>query len=257
VSKDYFLKMNAAIFTAWQPSAVRSQMSPQTFDERVRCALQFINNALPVTPHVVVVVDEYSRALLSKSKARVVFMEDRGAGVTRRKALDVALSLLAPDLPAALLWCEPEKIEVPKYFTELTSPVLAGGLGVVVPRRQNLDSYPEWQKPWEVTGNEMVSALVGPKLDYFFGSRVLGRRAAEIFLQYPNSSGVSDTWDATYAPLIDCAREGLRLGEVTIPFTYPVLQRASEERDIDMLSRRTLQLHTIISQMVTYAKHYE
>ena len=247
--------MNAAIFTAWQPSAVREQMSEEVFQSRIRCALEFVENALRVTEKVVVVTDDYSSALLQDSRARVVCTTKRGAGITRRMALAAAVELLTKDEPGALLWCEPEKVSVPLFLNVLTKPVLGGLCDVLILKRESLTSYPRWQQPWEEAGSAMFGELIGRVgFDYFFGPRVLGQEAAKIFLRYPNDCSVDDEWDAIHAPLADCVARGLRFGEKVVPFVYPEIQKVSEDHDLQMVERRSLQLFKIISQTASYVQ---
>lgn len=92
--------------------------------------------------------------------------------------------------------------------------------------------------------------MLGQEFDYFFGPRVLNKRAASYFLNYPGMQQVSDMWDSIFSPLVDCRNAGLKFGEVVIDFTYPAVQRDAEIDDLSMLPRRTNALDVIVRELV-------
>ncbi len=239
-----------AVFTAWQPSAVRAQMSENVFKARIMCAQEFLRSVRSVTPHVVVVTDSLSEPLARQTGVQTMQMENQNTGATRRAALSAALALVPEEGPSALVWSEPEKIEIGKFLKIITQPVLEGAADLIIPRRADMASYPSWQVSWEATGNAMCSTVLGQEFDYFFGPRVLNKRAASYFLNYPGTQQVSDAWDCVYSPLVDCKYAGLKFGEVVIDFSYPSVQRDAEREDMSMLPRRTKTLDLIVRELV-------
>lgn len=242
--------MQGSIFTAWQPSALRSQVASSVFEARTACAREFIAEALTVTPYVVVVTDETSHKILEGSGAHLLYMEQRDMGLTRRAALLKSIDLIRDQPEGVVMWSEPEKVGVPKYFPNFISQLHAASSDVLIPQRKSLSSYPTWQQPWEETGNKMCGQVLGSEFDYFFGPRVMSLTAAQIFLGYPGTQVVPDTWDALYSPLVDCVRRGLKFTNMEIDFEYPPLQRATEQFDLGMLRRRVYILDVIVTQMV-------
>lgn len=225
-------------------------MSEEVFAVRIACAQEFLRSVRALTPNVVVITDELSQPLAAQAGVQTLQMESLSVGITRRAALSAALALVPERGPSAVVWTEPEKVEVGKFLDAITRPVLDGAVDVVIPRRAHMLSYPSWQVSWEQTGNAMSSRVLGEELDYFFGPRVLNKKAATYFLQYPGQQEVSDAWDSVYSPLVDCKLAGLKFGEVVIDFNYPVAQRDAEMSDLRMLPRRTKTLDLIIKELV-------
>lgn len=138
-----------AVFTAWQPTAVQAHMSEQVFTARIQCAQEFLRSVRSLTSNVVVVTDELSEPLAKQIGVHTLHMENRNAGVTRRAALSAALALVPDTGPSAVVWSEPEKIEIGQFLKIITQPVLEGVADLIIPRRANMNSYPSWQISWE------------------------------------------------------------------------------------------------------------
>lgn len=243
-----------AVFTAFQPTAVAKQMAPETLKARLKANREFVKQSVKSGVHVVVVTDSVSHEALQGSGSHLVLEKELGMGYTRRLALRVAMDLVGGKSSAAFIWTEPEKVSLAKYYEKIAKPVLSGKADIVIPKRKSLRSYPLWQQDWERAGNAMCKAVLGWDVDYFFGPRVLSRRAADIFLSYPGKQEVLDKWDCIYAPLVDCKKKKLRTSSISIDFVYPAKQSREESRDILMLPRRSKVLDLIISGLVDRAK---
>ena len=183
-----------------------------------------------------------SRALVEKQK-------EPGMGASRRQCFRSALALGAE----VVVWMEPEKWTLVEHLSHCVDPVLSGKCDIVMPRRENLDSYPDYQHWSELRAIWEIAGITGRgDIDWMFGPRVWNRRAMELFLQYDGKSG-PDNWEILVVPFIWAFKGDYRVLSITVPYKHPEEQTATEGGS-EWNPKRDKQRIDLVSVMRTEAK---
>lgn len=139
---------------------------------------------------------------------------------------------------------EPEKAPLVPLLGEAISIMNEGKTDLIIPRRNNLDSYPLYQQVCELRGNWQAGTFTGrPDLDLWFGPRIMNRRGAELFLEYPGDHG--DHWDSIFAP-IPPAIDRYKVRSIPVDYQHPPSQTAAETGDEAMNRKRDQQLRELV-----------
>lgn len=220
-------------------------------DVRFECALATAEAARDLG-HKLVVVDgspeRWVQDAFEERHAIVLREAARGMGASRRQALQAALD--DSDKGDVFVWIEPEKYPLVPLLGAGLAKVTADGIDMVLPRRDNLDSYPQYQQFCELRGNWQVGNLTGrPDLDFWFGPRVMNRRATEYFTGYNGEYG--DRWDSIFVPVARALAAGLRVESVVVDYVHPPQQTAAEAGDETMDRKRDQQLAELVEAMRT------
>ena len=154
--------------------------------------------------------------------------------------------------------------------TEIEKYGLAGSVGacverfrkenldVLIPRRRNLDGYPNYQRLSEFMAMWEISVLTGRSdIDWFFGPKFLSPKAAERFIAYDGSQG--DTWHILILPILQILAYGqevlnpqrlagsLSLGTTLLDYLYSPEQAAVEAGNPEMDKKRDVQRVQLVS----------
>ncbi len=182
----------------------------------------------------------YKRAL--KEQAVQSFPQvGKSLGAARREAIRHALDAGFK----VLVYTELEKVRLISEIPKFGQYIHEGMTSLVMPARQDLNSYPELQRHAEILGNAFWHKLTGLKLDMWFGPRVFGPEVAEYFLSYQGEYG--DNWDSIIIPVVRAMAAGERIASVPSAYTHPESQRNIEEGTFEYLKKRLTQLSTLTS----------
>lgn len=189
---------------------------------------------------------ERVRDRLRMSGATVFPQRERGMGASRREALRYGLETDAE----VIVWLEPEKYPLVALLDRCVELVANGSYDVVVPRRENLDSYPAYQHWSELRANWELANIIGQyDLDLMFGPRVLSRRAAELFVSYVGETPAKDQWEILFIPILQMLHYGMKVGSCAISYVHPPEQTARENGDAAMDRKRDKQRVNLIAAM--------
>lgn len=180
-------------------------------------------------------------------------------GEARRLALGKALEE-DDDPDHIFMYLDAEKVNLvdADSLTKLMQPIRSGQSDIVVPRRIDKSSYPRQQAWIEDRANHRATQLMRGNnpatpntssetdLDLWFGPKMFNSTGARYFLNYKSNL---DKWDVIIAPVLDAYREGLRVTEVPIDFTYPTTQTEFETDSRDIKRKRAIQYGSILVAM--------
>lgn len=144
---------------------------------------------------------------------------------------------------------EPEKLSILDSIPLIVMPILNNEAEIVVPKRDTKlfkSTHPQYMYESETEANKLYNEILrtnnllktnSSDLDMFFGPRVFRNDSKIISLfmkkyhilssQYFDSEEWSDT---LYFPIVLALKKGLRVKSVTIPFSYPKIQKENEEK---------------------------
>lgn len=195
--------------------------------------------------------------------------------------------LVASKLPGvqAIVLTEPEKVSLITDCIDLiVDPILSGKADIVVPKREDAlfkASYPDYMYQSEVEGNSLynemlvVNGFLSKKdelLDMFFGPRVIknDKKIIELFLKkfhikvssfsFPTNFFDTEHYsNSLYFPILRALKKKFIVKSVTVPFTYPKIQKDNEEkgeREIFIEKRKNQRL-TLLVELLHFVSFLE
>lgn len=240
-----------AIFTSTlykdESSVVRAALAEKLFE-----------NAAELNIKCVTVDGGSSPEFLDKIKkfknVQIVSEPTLGMGESRRKALDVAMSLMPAEENASFLYVDPEKEDLIKEesLEAMIKSLREGRADIVVPARKTMESYPKFQEWIEKRANKKAKKLMGDEkeieeaMDLWFGPKMFNREGAEYFLKY---KGKLDKWDSIIKPVADAYKDGKRIISVPVDFKYPETQKEQEEENRAFKKKRFEQYRKILAEL--------
>jgi hypothetical protein len=178
-------------------------------------------------------------------------------GRCRRQAANLALENGAQ----RIFYVDPEKYDLfeNRESFEKISTKMDRGYVIVIPRRRSVETYPRVQREMEMVSNHTLNNIImkashtnqqimranreGP-FDYNFGPSAWERDSARLFTEYTGEHG--DRWESIFVPRWEAMKRGMLIGNVTIDYTHPVEQTASEEGDPAYTVKRKEQANALI-----------
>ncbi len=196
-----------------------------------------------------------------------VVQQDRarysGKGGALRQAIWMAIDWFRENSidvdKSAIVFTEPEKINLIEHVIDIVLPLLVGSADVVVPARNDelfRETYPLEQYHSESFGNLYFNLLAKQfrgfqqltdlgetttNLDWLFGPFAFKTSLAKSWLQYEGTS-----WDAQMIPYVRGVRKfGWRIMGVSIDYRHPVNMKQQEEGDRIWVAKRLYQLNLL------------
>lgn len=241
-----------AVCLTMQYGKMRGQMSERTLRERIKLAQKLVRESQDKGYYVVALVDDYAKTFFKASSRCHIFSEKtKNYTEAKRAVVQKALDILKDEL-IGIIQTEPEKLTLVPYFTQLVKPILHNKADFVIAGRKSLKSYPHWQQHWEACGNAMCFEAMGKNYDFFFGPRVMSKKVAEEFTQFPGKAPIHEDYQSYNAFPYFVMLKKYRTTQVTVPFTYPQNQTKAEEKDLTIILRRCRVLQSIMTGIVTY-----
>ncbi len=225
---------------------VTTTFSKSVEDVRAQLALKTCRAARDNNYRIIVVdgspCEEFKQAL-RETGATVIDQKKPGMGQSRRECFDAGLSTGAD----VIVWLEPEKYTLVPLLGPCVSPVLSGEVDVVIPRRRNLDGYPQYQHWSELRANwELGNITKRFDIDFYIGPRIMNRQATMIMAEYqPIHYG--DNWEILFIPLLWFLTGGVSIDSVIVDYVHPAEQLI--EDDESMRSKRDKQRIDLVSAM--------
>lgn len=200
---------------------------------------------------------EEFKAALWKADAIVFNQKIPGMGQSRREALEAGLDTGAD----VIVWLEPEKYPLVPLLEPCIQPFLHpihnGEAHIVIPRRRNLDGYPQYQHLSELRANWEIANITGRgDLDYFYGPRIMNRWAAEKMMAYDGTVDgqkvYEDNWEILFIPVLWFIAWGMPIKSVIVDYVHPSEQLT--EDDEEMRGKRDKQRIDLVAAMQKEAK---
>ena len=256
-----------------QTSIITTTYYPDLNDIRFLCARDLCHLAAQHKFHVFIVDDspnEMVRRQLQGASLQYVHVtqQDRaqysGKGGALRQAIRMAIEWFGENIidvdKAAIVFTEPEKINLIEHVNNIVLPLLVGSADVVVPARNGKlfrETYPLEQYHSESFGNLYFNLLAKQfrgfqqmtdlgdtsttNLDWLFGPFAFKASLAKSWLQYEGTS-----WDAQMIPYVRGVRkDGWRIMGVSIDYRHPVNMKQQEEGDRTWVAKRLYQLNLL------------
>lgn len=239
-------------------------------DVRFQLALQMLEAAREVDYKVIVVdgsPEPWVQAAFEERGAVVHREAVKGIGPSFRQAIQAALD--DPEKAEAFILMQPEQAPLVLELCKAIGIVESRWGDLVLPRRESLDSYPQYQQYCEMRGNQIVGNLTGrPDLDIWFSPRVFNRCAAGFFLGYNGQSycrneddevvSYGDRWDSIFVPVarvlalpsLNFLRDP-RVRSTLVRYEHPAELKAAESGDETMDRKRDQQLTELVQVMRT------
>jgi len=174
----------------------------------------------------------------------------RGKGNGLRCGIKEAMTRLKDPENSVIIFFEPEKSDILRFYSELSAPIFSDALDVVLPTRseKSLASLPIEQFHSEKFGNLHIQNLaqeanfLNESFDWLFGPVAFRASFGSFWLQHSGK-----LWDAQIIPCITAAKKKkARIGKVEIDFIYDHAQREAEEYNSKWSGKREMQLHFIL-----------
>ena len=163
----------------------------------------------------------------------------------------------------AIMYMEPEKVDLLNHIHSIVEPILSGYYDVVVPTRNEelfRTTYPKEQYHSEMFGNMHFNNLAkhvtgfqggwGEKpieLDWLFGPFAFHTRHTDSWLNYTGTS-----WDARMIPYVrGIKHQYWKIKSVTVDFVHPQVMKEQEEGDPTFTSKRLGQLNLLFDLLGT------
>ena len=265
--------------TTYYPNWYNGKVKGNTFTtDKIRgdLALEFIAKAKLLGFQIVVVDGKSSPFFLKTLKKipRVDVIKRRGIkrSQARRKAIAAVSKIGGVNY---ILLTEPEKISLlTDCMAILFGAMEKGRFDVIFPSREKklfVATYPSFQVESELLANEEFNKILVSegllKKDYpdpFFGPSFFRNEKSTVGLymdiyrftihekgipkEYLDPEEFSNT---LFFPIVMAAKKGLRVGTITVPFSYPEVQKVHEEkmeRD-EFMQKRLMQRRGILLQV--------
>lgn len=211
---------------------------------RAKLSLKTIGNAVS-KGHKIVVVDASPQSVKDaflNEGGTVIQNTGKTMGESRRQAISEATKITADD--GIIAWVEPEKENFIQFLAMIAKRMEQASIGLVIPWRISLKSYPLHQQYAEKLGNEAFKLRTGFPLDMWFGPRIFTRTIAHFFLDYKGEHG--DKWDSIFVPILRAIKSGIAIESVAVDFVYPLEQKEAEENSFIFLQKRIEQLTGLV-----------
>lgn len=249
-------KKIAVTISTYYPKWYKGKLRSIKHTDKIRgdLALEFIHKALKIGLCVIAVdgnsTKSYQKEL--KSIPNLIYKPRKSPkrSPAKRLAFQVASKIKGVQV---IIATEPEKITLLDYVDKITKPILQNKAQIVIPQRDKKlfeKTYPKYMFESEIEGNQMyneylqVSRLL-PKdqnYDLFFGARVFKNdpKVLSLFMKkfnlkigkaaIPNDFfDVEEYSNASFFPIVLALKKKFKIEAVTIPFSYPKLQKQNEE----------------------------
>ena len=198
----------------------------------------------------------------------IIVVKRRGKKRSPGKRIGIKIASKLPGIKVIVI-SEAEKVSIiADCIPQIAEPIINGSADVVVPKReQNLfkSTYPEYMLESEIEGNKIYNEILASNnllkpnlenLDMFFGPRAFrnDRKIIAVFMKryhiFSSEYFDSEEWSNTlYFPIVLALIKGLRVKSVTVPFSYPVMQKRNEEasaEDVFIEKRRAQRMGLLI-----------
>ncbi len=250
-----FLKQAVAIaLITYYPKWYVGKLKKISNTDKVRgdLALEFIQKAINLGYQVVAVDGHSSKSFLKQlnqfSELKIIKRRGHKRSPAKRQAFKAASNLSEVKV---IIATEAEKVSLIDFLEVLVKPVLEEKVDIVVPKRQDdlfRETYPDYMYESEMEGNKLCNEqlkLSGilPKdaneLDLFFGPRVFknDKKVLALFLRkflFSKEHFLGEYFDpeelanTQFSPVIIALKKGFKVKSVTVPFSYPKVQKENE-----------------------------
>ncbi len=198
----------------------------------------------------------------------IIVIRRRGKKRSPGKRMGIRIASKLPGVKVIVI-SEAEKVSiVTDCIPQIVEPIINDLADVVVPKReQNLfkSTYPQYMFESEMEGNKIYNEVLTANnllrsnlesLDMFFGPRAFRNdpKIISLFMKrYHILSSEyfdSEEWSNTlYFPIILALKKGFVVKSITVPFSYPKIQKENEEKnakDMFFEKRKTQRLGLLI-----------
>ncbi|QQG40430.1 MAG: hypothetical protein HYV37_02555 [Candidatus Levyibacteriota bacterium] len=219
-----------------------------------------------------------------KNIENIIFIRRRSAkrSPAKRQAIKIAIK---QDGIKIIVLTETEKVSlVTSCIPILVKPILEGKADIVVPKRDDklfASTYPSYMYESEVEGNKIYNEILrvhgflnnsDEDLDMFFGPRVFrnDQKIISLFMKkYSLSSmqssftkdffDVEDYSNTLYFSIVLGLKKHFQIKSITVPFTYPKIQKENEEKGelALFLEKRKNQRLSILVELLHFVNYLQ
>ncbi len=228
--------------------------SSRSDEVRARLAVALVKKAAAFDIPIVVVdagsQDQYVMEFV-KNGAVVEREKVRGKGPSRRQAIARAHDLS----DRYVAWVDPEKVDVVQNLTRLAAAMQDANIPLLLPRRESLESYPNFQQLTEQVGNYYIKELTGLDLDLYFGLRIWDKNLTHYFIDYDGMFG--DEWESIFIPVLHMLADSVPYLAPALEYFQPVTQTESEQHSMEFHQKRLDQLAKLSSHLTEFWETYK
>ena len=246
-------------------SVVTTTYYPDTSDIRFNLAIELCKLAAKHNIHLIIVdgspdfpsIKEQFEAAGGNQHVRVFQQNEKrfvGKGGSLKQAILMATRWFQQNdidsKDAAIVFTEPEKVDLMNHINDITKPIFDGNAEVIIPTREGKlfkATYPIEQYHSESFGNLHFNLLANrhenfasKKLDWLFGPFAMNAKLASSWLEYKGTS-----WDAQIIPYVRGVKSGWRIEQVEINFKHAPEMKQQEEGDEGFTRKRLHQLNLL------------
>lgn len=237
---------------------------------------------------------QYQIVVSDKSSAKTFFKELKSlTGITllRRNGVkasfgkrQVIKKIASMGGIKVIVLAEPEKLGLIASLPLLVQPILDDEADMVIPKRDDelfKKTYPHYMYESEIEGNIMYNEILRVNgflktsqedLDMFFGPRVIANKPSLVrfflkkyILHVAHISFPSEYFDTEkysngiFFPVINALRKKFRVKSITIPFSYPHIQKENEEKGVKELfiEKRKSQRLGLLIELLHFVSYLE
>ncbi len=268
----------AIVFTTQYPKWYRGVVRSIKHTQKIRgdLARQTIKEAVKRKYHAVVLDGHSAKTFYRELKQLPVVViarrHEKKPSAVKREGIRKAAKT---EGIKAIVLSEPEKVSlITDCIDDIVKPILENEADIVVPKRNEKlykETYPAYMYESEKEGNSFYSEALRVNgllsysqedLDMFFGPRAFRNesRIVALFmrkfqinaahLSFPEEYFDAEQYsNVLFFPIILALKRKLRVRSITVPFTYPHLQKRNEEkgeRELFSEKRRSQRLGLLV-----------
>lgn len=264
-------------YPKWYKGALRS--IKHTDKIRGDLALQSIKKAVKVGYRMVVVDGKSTGTFREELKQipNIIFQTRKGVKRSPGKRQAFRIASKIPGV-LAIVATEAEKYSLfTDCMPDIVKPILEDEADIVIPQREDTlfkKTYPKYMYESEIEANRLYNEVLRTHgflstnvsdFDLFFGPRVFrnDRKILSLFLKrYIFSIGnvlfpeeyfdTEQLSNAQFFPVVLALKKKLRIKQVTVPFSYPILQKDNEDvglRDTFIAKRSAQRMGLLLELM--------
>jgi len=179
--------------------------------------------------------------------AKVYPQETKGLREAKRQSYRKAY-----ETEKAIIICmEPEKFDFIKSIPDLVSELKTKNLDIIYPGRKAFQKCPTFQTYTEQAGNLFFGDYLNLYWDYFFGPIIWKRDCSNYFLDFKEKVPEA-SWDIHIIGPIIAKKDGKKVEQLKIDFTYEKEMMQEEEKSIIFNQKRINQLNSLTQTIQLY-----
>jgi hypothetical protein len=257
-----------AFFLGWAIRQIRKRVvlvtttfCKNTEETRFKCTVKTVLEARRCGYPIIIVDDSpdlFVTKALERVGATVIRGTNSGMGSSRREVIQYGLDTKAD----IIIWLEPEKYPIVRLLWVCVLKFIKEKMYLLIPRRRNLNSYPDYQHWSELRANHELANITGrADLDLMIGPRIYSKMAAKAAMTYKGvlwqfmkgAESYGDNWEILFIPVLWALQSEHKVGSCLVDYIHPPEQTAEDENNLEMDKKRDKQRDVLINTMAKEA----